>query len=89
MASFYFIPSFPKTGETITFYPPPAPLKEIPSYLYDFGDGTITSGYIVTHAYEKPGTYLVSISTPSATTFALEVVVSEAETPVLNFNYVI
>lgn len=89
MANFYFIPSFPQAGETITFYPPPAPLTEIPSYLYDFGDGTVTSGYIVTHTYEKPGTYLISISTPSAITFTLEVVVSEAETTVINLYYAI
>ncbi len=71
MADFYYSPLRPKTGETITFYPRDLSIQ----YKWNFGDGTLMIGSIVTHAYEAPGTFLVSARSPLGTSSSIIVTV--------------
>jgi len=64
LASFTFSPSSPTTGQTITFDASSSydPNRTITSYQWNFGDGSIASGIIVTHSYSSAGTYTVTLT---------------------------
>lgn len=56
-----FTPLLPKIGEDIMFDASASfdPDGEIVSYKWDFDDGHVGEGIIVTHSYSKPGTYYI------------------------------
>jgi subtilisin family serine protease/PKD repeat protein len=57
-----YSPLDPYVGETVTFNASASydPDGTIVDYAWDFGDGTVEHGIIITHVYEKGGTYTVS-----------------------------
>jgi PKD repeat protein len=64
---FIFSPSEPAIGQQVTFdasasYAPGEPGGTIDQYLWDFGDGSDGTGVIVTHTYDKPGSYSVKLT---------------------------
>ena len=60
-ARFTFEPSQPRVGETITFDASTSS-GQIISYRWDFGDGETGSGITVTHSYDSPGNYEVTLT---------------------------
>jgi len=69
-ASFTYFPQNPKSNETITFDASgsvdPASVEvmaqSIVDYAWDFGDGNMGSGVIVTHSYARAGSYTVILT---------------------------
>ncbi|MEM3874827.1 MAG: PKD domain-containing protein [Candidatus Bathyarchaeia archaeon] len=63
-ASFTWTPSIPKVGETVTFDASASTANggTIVDYAWNFGDGSIAHGKIVTHSYSSPGTYTVTLN---------------------------
>jgi PKD repeat protein len=64
---FTFSPSEPAIAQQVTFdasasYAPGEPGGTIDQYAWDFGDGFDGTGVIVTHAYNKPGSYSVTLT---------------------------
>ncbi|HEX9941293.1 MAG TPA: PKD domain-containing protein [Thermoanaerobaculia bacterium] len=60
-ASFTFSPNLPRTGQAVTF-DGSASSGGPSQYSWDFGDGTIALGQVVTHAYALPGAYTVLLT---------------------------
>lgn len=60
LASFTMNPSPANPGVTVTF-DGSGSLGNITDYDWDFGDGNLASGVVVTHAYAAPGTYTVRL----------------------------
>jgi PKD repeat protein len=65
VASFTYSPEDPFLGEEMTFdasssYDPDG--GEITAYTWDFGDGNIASGEVVTHTYSEAGEYTVTLT---------------------------
>ncbi|WP_423792312.1 PKD domain-containing protein [Methanocaldococcus indicus] len=65
-ADFTYTPIYPNYNDNITFnalssYDPDGKIVE---YIWDFGDGTkiTTTNPIITHVYNKPGTYIVTLT---------------------------
>ncbi|MBO8174821.1 MAG: PKD domain-containing protein [Thermococcus sp.] len=64
------IPSFnvttltPLVNESLTFNASSTVVlnDEVASYSWDFGDGTIATGSVVTHSYSHPGNYTVTLT---------------------------
>ena len=81
VASFTFAPASPSEGQTITFDSTTStdnPADEITSYEWDFGDGTTSSGAVVTHSYNDNDTYTVTLTvndedTSGSTTLDIDV----------------
>ncbi len=63
VADFEFSPKNPKVGEKVTF----VAKSSASEYIWDFGDGNIikTSNATVTHAYSKPGSYIIKLTVRS------------------------
>ena len=63
-ASFSFLPSNPAGGEEVTFDGSGSsdPDGTIDSWAWDFGDGATGSAEVVTHTYETPGTFVVTLA---------------------------
>lgn len=61
VSNFIFYPEFPRTGEPVTFNASLSTSNgaKITSYNWDFGDGNLATGQIVTHKYSSPGTFTV------------------------------
>lgn len=57
-----YSPLDPYVGEAVTFNASASydPDGTIVDYVWDFGDGTVEHGALITHVYEKGGTYTVS-----------------------------
>ena len=64
VASFSFYPEDPFQGEEVSFDGSPSsdPDGEIVSWEWDFGDGTTDEGQTVTHAFETPGEFVVTLT---------------------------
>ncbi|MDH5634506.1 MAG: PKD domain-containing protein, partial [Candidatus Bathyarchaeota archaeon] len=64
IAIFYFTPSSPYTGETVTFNASTSsdPDGTIANYLWTFGDGTNGTGEIITHTYADNGIYTTTLT---------------------------
>ncbi|KSW12473.1 hypothetical protein CF15_07055 [Pyrodictium occultum] len=64
VAGFWFTPRRVYWGSNVTFYGLLSydPDGNITEYHWDFGDGTVASGAIVTHVFEKPGVYNVTLT---------------------------
>ncbi|MBC8273752.1 MAG: PKD domain-containing protein [Chloroflexi bacterium] len=64
VASFTYSPESPGVGDEITFDASAsnAPDGDIVSYQWDFGDGNIASGEKVTHSYDTPYTYIITLT---------------------------
>jgi len=63
-ACFTWEPFYPMYGETVTFnasFSTPDG-GEIISYEWDFGDGNVTTGVVVTHVFQAGGTYNVTLT---------------------------
>ena len=58
-ASFTFAPAVPLVAETVTFTGSVAYGSSPVTYTWNFGDGSIASGLVVTHAYATTGTFTV------------------------------
>ena len=86
-----YTPLTPRVGDPVTFnatrfvtYWKESTSEPVPSLAWDFGDGTFTqTGIVLTHTFNSPGSYWVSIwdASGSGQTSALEVKVQE-QTPV-------
>ena len=85
-AAFTFSPVQPRLGDTVFFnastsVPPPG--RSIVSYDWAFGDGSTGSGVTVSHVYDLPGTYSVTLTVTddrgvdSSTTTSVTVATSE------------
>jgi len=66
-AAFTVSPAAPGAREVVTFDASATTDEGIPcgtacTYSWNFGDGTATTGIIVTHSYATPGTYLVVLT---------------------------
>lgn len=66
-ATFVWNPTAPYINETVTFTSTSITLLGITNYIWDFGDGNITSGNYssITHTYILNGTYNISINVTS------------------------
>lgn len=64
VAGFWFSPRQPYWGVNVTFYGLLSydPDGNITGYRWEFGDGTVAEGAIVTHVFEKPGVYNVTLT---------------------------
>ena len=64
IAFFNFFPDYVFTGHTITFNASTSydPDGSIVSYYWDFGDGSTASGMTVTHVYNLPSNYTVTLT---------------------------
>ncbi len=64
VASFTYSPESPSVGDEITFDASNsnAPDGEIVSYQWDLGDGNTASGEKVTHSYDTPYTYIITLT---------------------------
>jgi len=64
IASFFYAPDNPYTGETITFNASGSydPDGTIVNYLWSFGDGTNGTDMVTTHTYADDGTYTVILT---------------------------
>jgi len=61
-ASFYWYPLYPDPGENVIFYSSSyASNGDITSERWHFQDGQIAYGYMVTHTFEKEGSYRVTL----------------------------
>ena len=62
-ADFTYSPTYPITGEAVTFNASTSTPNggTIISYFWDFGDGTNATGLIVSHIYPALGSYLVTL----------------------------
>ncbi|KAA0004303.1 MAG: PKD domain-containing protein, partial [Thermoplasmata archaeon] len=62
-ANFVFSPEYPKVNESITFNASSshAVNATLVNYTWDFGDGSIAYGRVVTHAYKSEGIYRVCL----------------------------
>lgn len=62
-ASFTFSPTNPTTSDTVTFNASSSSDDgSIQTYEWDLDDGTMESGETVTHSYDNPGTYNVTLT---------------------------
>jgi PKD repeat protein len=63
-ASFTWAPSIPKVGQTVTFDASASKPNGgiIVDYAWNFGDGSVSHGKIVSHTYNSPGTYTVTLN---------------------------
>ena len=63
-ASFTWTPSIPEVGQTVTFDASASAPNggTIIDYAWNFGDGSISHGQIVVHAYNSPGTYIITLN---------------------------
>jgi len=64
VASFTYSPESPDVGDEITFDASASSDTdgEIVSYQWDFGDGNTASGKKVTHSYDAPYTYIITLT---------------------------
>ncbi|MFN3384166.1 MAG: PKD domain-containing protein [Archaeoglobaceae archaeon] len=63
VAKFSFSPLQPRAGELVKFYSESFdPDGYIERCIWDFGDGNVANECNVTHSYEKPGNYSVSLT---------------------------
>jgi len=62
-ANFVFSPEYPKVNESVTFNASSshAVNATLVNYTWDFGDGSIAYGRVVTHAYKSEGIYRVCL----------------------------
>jgi gliding motility-associated-like protein len=71
-------------------------VRNATSYIWNFGDGspdTVTSGYVVTHGYASPGTYLVRMialnpASCNASDTVYKHILARSDKANLDFNYV-
>ncbi|MEM3731344.1 MAG: PKD domain-containing protein [Candidatus Bathyarchaeia archaeon] len=63
-AAFTYYPANPRVNENIVFNASESTPDggHIVSYKWDFDDGQTAEGMIVTHAYSKPGSYMVTLN---------------------------
>ncbi len=88
MPHFRYEPLKPKVGELITFYPSVTGT----TFTWNFGDGTIVIGSVVTHVYERPGVYFVTAKGSIGELDPLTVIVSSVTsegTITINIKYVL
>ena len=64
MAIVSYSPSLPVVGQSVTFdgYASFDPDGVISTYIWQFGDGNVAFGEVVTHAYAHSGTYTVKLT---------------------------
>jgi len=77
--AFSFSPETPSAGELITFNATASGTLPI-LFAWDFGDGITGSGDVVTHTFDVPGTYTVTLTAENCTG---ELVVVESTITVL------
>src|SRR5262249_45914000 len=65
-ASFTFSPSNPAAGDAVTFQGSAGGAFPAPSYSWDFGDGSASSGASASHVYGKAGNYTVTLTEKNA-----------------------
>lgn len=72
VACFTFSPTTVLPGESVTFDASCStnPAGDIAAYLWDFGDGTLGTGVLVTHAYSDAGTYTVTLTVTDSIGFS-------------------
>jgi PKD repeat protein len=61
-ASFDYSPAFPALGETITFTATAQEGAPPLTYAWNYGDGNLGNGQVVTHAYQSRGAFQVNRS---------------------------
>ncbi len=92
VASFSFSPTPPVVGSSVGFdatgSSDPEPGATISGYSWDFGDGSTATGSSLSHTYQRPGAYTVTLTVASsfgttATTTKQVTVVDLAPTPVV------
>jgi len=87
IASFTYSPENPVVDQNITFDASSSydPDGTIVKYEWDFGDGSKAEGKVVTHAYSKPGEYVVTLTVTddggARNSTSIVVAVSEAFDP--------
>jgi PKD repeat protein len=93
-AAFFFGPSYPTSGDTVTFNATASydPDGYIASYQWNFGDGSptvIESDPIITHAYSTYGNYNVTLKVTdnSSLTSYTWSIVSVRQRPVASFDF--
>jgi len=94
IAAFFFEPSYPTSGDTVTFNATASydPDGYIVTYRWDFGDATSpVTEYdpIITHIYSKYGDYHVTLTVTdnSSLTDSAQDIVSVRQRPVASFDF--
>ena len=93
VVSLDFWPEVPATGQKVAFDATASqdPDGTIESYEWDFGDGEIASGELVTHTYGAPGDYIVTLALTDNNGFVGEktasLTVSEIMFPIASFDF--
>jgi PKD repeat protein len=90
-ASFQFAPANVVVGQTVTFDATASQSTSgIVSYAWNFGDGTIGSGAVVTHSFANVASYTVTLTVTNARTgvasTSRSVAVSASALPTANFT---
>jgi parallel beta-helix repeat protein len=89
--SFIYSPENPVVGDEVTFDASASadPDGEIASWEWDFGDGNIGSGEIVTHSYSTAGDYTVTLTVTDdeGATDSVSKTVSVNQPPIASFSY--
>jgi len=89
IANFSYSPTDPKVGDIICFNASSShdPDGEIVNYTWDFGDGNVSYGEIVTHAYSSAGIYNVTLTVrddvgaENSTTLQIHIAINDTNPP--------